>query len=117
METLLQYFIEYRYLVIFFGTFIEGEVVLIAGGFLVCEGYLNFALLILIATLAAIVGDNFFSGWGADRELEPNIPWPPVFLTSSGSTGYLREKSLSGAMVENRSLLFVSSTASVSRAP
>ena len=42
---------EYRYLVIFFGTFIEGEVVLIAGGFVVYEGYLNFTALVLIATL------------------------------------------------------------------
>jgi membrane protein DedA with SNARE-associated domain len=42
---------EYRYLVIFFGTFIEGEVVLIAGGFVVYEGYLNFTALVLIVTL------------------------------------------------------------------
>src|SRR3989338_5470126 len=67
METLLQYFVEYRYLVIFFGTFIEGEVVLIAGGFLVYEGHLNFAILVLIATLAAIIGDNIFFWLGRSQ--------------------------------------------------
>ena len=60
METLLQYFIEYRYLVIFLGTFIEGELVLIAGGFLVYEGHLSFTVLVLLATLSAIIGDNIF---------------------------------------------------------
>lgn len=67
METLLQYFIDYRYLVIFFGTFVEGEIVLIAGGFLVYEGHLNFIVLVLIATLAAITGDHFFFWLGRSQ--------------------------------------------------
>ena len=57
MESLLQYFIEYRYLAIFLGTFIEGEIILIAGGFLVYECHLNFTVLVMIATLAAVIGD------------------------------------------------------------
>ena len=72
METLIQYFIEYRYFVIFFGTFIEGEVILIAGGFLVYDGYLNFTVMVLIATLAAIVGDNLCCWLGrSQRTLLP----------------------------------------------
>jgi membrane protein DedA with SNARE-associated domain len=84
METLLRYFIEYRYLVIFFGTFIEGEVVLIAGGFLVYEGYLNFALLILIATLAAIVGDNVFYWLGRGQRTGAKHPLASRFLNFIG---------------------------------
>ena len=84
METLLQYFIEYRYLVIFFGTFIEGEVVLIAGGFLVYEGHLNFAVLVLIATLAAIIGDNFFFWLGRSQRVGTKHPWANRFLNFVG---------------------------------
>lgn len=75
METLLQYFIEYHYLVIFFGTFIEGEVVLIAGGFLVSEGEINFSALVLIATIAAIIGDNFFFWLGRGQRAGSRHPW------------------------------------------
>jgi len=74
MESLLQYFIEYRYLVIFLGTFVEGEVVLIVGGFLVYEGHLNFAVLVLIATLAAIIGDNFFFWLGRSQRVGVKHP-------------------------------------------
>jgi membrane protein DedA with SNARE-associated domain len=84
METLLQYFIEYRYLVIFLGTFIEGEVVLIAGGFLVYEGYLDFTVLLLIATLAAIIGDNFFYWLGRSQRVGAKHPWAARFLNFIG---------------------------------
>lgn len=84
METLLQYFIEYRYLVIFFGTFIEGEVVLIAGGFLVYEGHLSFTLLVVIATLAAIIGDNFFYWVGYSQRSGAGHPWATRFLNFVG---------------------------------
>lgn len=84
METLLQYFIEYRYLVIFLGTFIEGEVVLIAGGFLVYEGYLDFTVLLLIATLAAIIGDNFFYWLGRSQRVGTKHPWAARFLNFIG---------------------------------
>jgi len=84
METLLQYFIDYRYLVIFFGTFIEGEVVLIAGGFLVYEGHLDFAVLVGIATLAAISGDNFFYWVGRRQRLGARYPWATRLLNFIG---------------------------------
>lgn len=84
METLLQYFIEYRYPVIFFGTFIEGEVILIAGGFLVYEGHLNFMVLVLIATMAAIIGDNFFFWLGRSQRIGTRHPWANRFLNFVG---------------------------------
>lgn len=84
METLLQYFIDYHYLVIFFGTFIEGEVVLIAGGFLVYGGYLDFTVLVLTATLAAIIGDNFFYWVGRNQRLGARHPWAARLLNFIG---------------------------------
>ncbi len=84
METLLQYFIEYRYLVIFFGSFIEGEVVLIAGGFLVYEGHLNFITLIVTAMLAAIIGDNFFYWLGRSHRRGVKHLWVSRFLSFVG---------------------------------
>ncbi|SRR5712692_2151447 len=84
METLLQYFIQYHYLVIFFGTFIEGEIILIAGGFLVSEGHLNFLILVLIATLAAITGDNFFFWLGRSQRVGSRHPWADRFLNFVG---------------------------------
>lgn len=84
METLLQYFIQYRYLVIFFGTFIEGELVLLAGGFLVYEEYLNFAALVSIATLGAMLGDNFFYWLGRRHRSGARHPWLARFGTFIG---------------------------------
>ncbi len=84
METLLQYFIDYRYLVIFLGTFIEGEVVLIAGGFLVYEGHLDFTVLVLLATLAAIVGDNIFYWLGRSQRVGTRHPWAARLLNFIG---------------------------------
>ena len=94
METLLQYFIEYRYLVIFFGTFIEGEVVLIAGGFLVYEGHLSFTLLVLIATAAAILGDNFFYWVGRSQRVGAGRPWAARLLNFVGEHRLFRGEEL-----------------------
>ncbi|MGH7773890.1 MAG: DedA family protein [Candidatus Binatia bacterium] len=84
METLLQYFIDYRYLVIFLGTFIEGEVVLIAGGFLVYEGHVDFTVLVLLATLAAIIGDNIFYWVGRSQRVGTRHPWAARLLNFIG---------------------------------
>ncbi|MEK6602644.1 MAG: DedA family protein [Candidatus Binatota bacterium] len=84
MESLLQYFIEYRYLVIFLGTFIEGEIVLIAGGILVYEGHLNFTVLVMIATSAAVIGDNFFFWLGRSRRVGTKHPMTNRLLNFIG---------------------------------
>ena len=75
MDTLFRYFIDYRYLVIFFGTVVEGEVVLIAGGFLVYEGHLNFVAMVSLATLAAIMGDNLFYWLGRNQRMGIRHSW------------------------------------------
>lgn len=84
METLLQYFIHYHYLVIFLGTFIEGEVVLIAGGFLVSEGHLSFPVLVVLATTAAILGDNFFFWLGRSQRIGSRHIWADKLLNFIG---------------------------------
>lgn len=84
MESLLQYFIEYRYLAIFLGTFIEGEIILIAGGFLVYEGHLNFTVLVMIATFAAVIGDNFFFWLGRSRRVGTEHPMANRLLNFIG---------------------------------
>lgn len=84
METLLEYFIKYGYLVVFLATLVEGEVVLVAGGFLVHEGYLNFSILVLIATAACTVGDNFFYWLGRSRRTGQTHPWAARFLNFIG---------------------------------
>ena len=84
METFLHYFIEYHTPVIFLGTFIEGEVVLIAGGFLVYEGRLSFADLVLVATIAAIIGDNFFYWLGRSQRGGAKHPLAARFLNFIG---------------------------------
>ena len=84
METFLQYFVKYHLLVIFLGTFIEGEVVLIAGGFLVYEGHLSFAVLVSVATLAAIIGDNFFYWLGRGHRVGAKHPLAARLLNFIG---------------------------------
>jgi len=84
METLLRYFVEYQILVIFFGTFIEGEVVLIAGGFLVYEGHLSFLMLMSVATVSAILGDNFFYWLGRSQRVGERHPLAARMLNFIG---------------------------------
>jgi membrane protein DedA with SNARE-associated domain len=84
METLLKHFIDYQLWVIFIGTFIEGEVVLVAGGFLVSEGHLPFSTLVLTATLAAIIGDNFFYWIGRSQRTGMRHPWAAGFVRFVG---------------------------------
>jgi membrane protein DedA with SNARE-associated domain len=75
VDTILQYFFEYRYAVIFLGTFIEGEIILIVGGFLVSEGDLSFSSLVSLATTASVAGDNCFYWLGRSQAVETKHPW------------------------------------------
>jgi len=50
----------YGYLAIYIGTFLEGETILILGGFAARLGYLELPLVMLMAFLGALSGDQFF---------------------------------------------------------
>ena len=51
-------FARYGYWLLFVGVFLEGEAVLLAAGICAYLGYFNIFLVVLIACLAIIAGDN-----------------------------------------------------------
>lgn len=57
-SALLEVFKEYGYPLLFLGTFLEGEIILLAGGFLTYLGHFKFFWIIIVACLAIILGDN-----------------------------------------------------------
>lgn len=57
MEAFIEHF---GYFAIFVGTFLEGETVLILGGFAAHRGYLNLSIVIFVAFLGTVVGDQLF---------------------------------------------------------
>lgn len=61
---ILRHYRFYEYLVVFLGTIIEGEVVLLTAGFLAFNGAVNVYWVILIAFLGAITGDNIWYAVG-----------------------------------------------------
>ncbi|NVN90626.1 MAG: DedA family protein [Desulfuromonadales bacterium] len=57
---LREYLQLYGYWVLFIGTFLEGEAVLIMAGFLAFQGYLDLAGIIVTACAGSFLGDQFF---------------------------------------------------------
>lgn len=51
---------DYGYLAVLIGTFFEGETILLVGAFAAHQGYLNIALVILIAFIGSCAGDQFW---------------------------------------------------------
>jgi membrane protein DedA with SNARE-associated domain len=62
-----QFFSGPAYLVLFAGTVLEGETVLISAGFAAQQGYLSLPMVVLAAWLGAISGDHFFFVLGRYR--------------------------------------------------
>ncbi len=60
----LRHYRFYEYLVIFIGTIIEGEIVLLTAGFLAYNGIVNIYAVMAIAVLGAITGDNLWYAVG-----------------------------------------------------
>jgi membrane protein DedA with SNARE-associated domain len=59
-QYLREYLELYGYWVLFIGTFLEGEAVLIMAGFLAFQGYLNLAGVIATAFAGSFLGDQFY---------------------------------------------------------
>ena len=55
MEELIS---EYGYLAVFIGTFLEGETILILGGFAAFRGYLSLEWVIAVAIVGSVAGDQ-----------------------------------------------------------
>ncbi len=66
----------YGYLAIFIGTFLEGDIVLVLGGFLAHQKYLHLPLVILTGFSGAILCDQFFFWLGRikGKQLLAKIP-------------------------------------------
>jgi membrane protein DedA with SNARE-associated domain len=74
LPTLLSYFQQYGYWVVFFGVMLEnagvpvpGETILLAAGFFAALGHFNIALVMAVACLGAVLGDN--AGYFIGRKL------------------------------------------------
>jgi membrane protein DedA with SNARE-associated domain len=59
-QFLRDYLELHGYWVLFFGTFLEGEAILIFAGFLACQGYLSIYGVILSAFAGSFLGDQFY---------------------------------------------------------
>ena len=51
---------SYGYLAVFIGSFLEGETILALAGLAAFRGYLDLAIVIVVATLAGFLGDQFY---------------------------------------------------------
>jgi membrane protein DedA with SNARE-associated domain len=76
LSTLLSYFEQYGYWVVFFGVMLEnagvpvpGETILLAAGFVAAKGQFNLWAVMAIATVGAVLGDNagYFIGRNIGR--------------------------------------------------
>jgi membrane protein DedA with SNARE-associated domain len=71
---------EFGYLAVFVGTFLEGETILVVAGFAAYEGYLDLSLVILFAFFGSLFGDQlyFFIGRYKGQSLLEKYPgWQP----------------------------------------
>lgn len=61
MQQLLKEYLQvHGYWVLFIGTFLEGETILIFAGFLACQGYLNIYGVVVSAFAGSFLGDQFY---------------------------------------------------------
>lgn len=60
MDNIEELIITYGYLAVFIGTFLEGETLLLLSGFIAQRGLLDLWLVIIVATLGATAGDQFY---------------------------------------------------------
>lgn len=64
MATLIWLIQNYGYVVVFLGTFLEGETIVALAGFAAYEGYLKLGIIIPIAVVGAVIGDQSFFYFG-----------------------------------------------------
>lgn len=68
--TLHQIVADYGYWAIFIGTFLEGETILVIGGFFAHRGYLSLPLVVSLAFLGTFCGDQLFFYLGRARGMD-----------------------------------------------
>ncbi len=77
MSTLIEFIQTYGYLTVFIGSVFEGETVVTLGGLSAHEAYVYFPLVVLSATLGALVSDwgFFFMGRYRKQAVLHRLPW------------------------------------------
>lgn len=68
MEQFIQ---DFGYWAVLIGTFLEGETILVLGGFAAHRGYLSLPVVIIVAFLGTVIGDQLFFYLG--RKHSPSI--------------------------------------------
>jgi len=74
--SLQQLLASYGYIVLFLGTFLEGETVLVIAGFLAHGGYLELPWVVAVAFLGTFLGDQLFFYLGRSKGSEILARWP-----------------------------------------
>ncbi|MFW6414783.1 MAG: DedA family protein [Thermodesulfobacteriota bacterium] len=64
-----QYIHQYGYLAVFVGTFLEGDLVLLLGAYLACAGYFDLPMVMTVAFVGTLLGDQAFFFLGRTRGL------------------------------------------------
>lgn len=74
LDTLFAYFARYGYFVVFFGVMLEnagvpvpGETILLAAGFFAAQGHFHLWMVIVVAAIGAMLGDN--AGYAVGRRV------------------------------------------------
>jgi membrane protein DedA with SNARE-associated domain len=78
MISIHSFIASYGYMAILVGTFLEGETILVLGGFAAHSGYLDLSFVILAAFVGTLCGDQlfFFLGrWHSDAFLKRRPSW------------------------------------------
>lgn len=68
----------YGYPLVFLGTFLEGETVLLLAGFAAHRGYLDFSAVVLIALMASFFGDQLYFHLGRHYGAALLRRWPSL---------------------------------------
>jgi len=90
---------SYGYLALFFGTLLEGETILVIGGFLAHRGYLTLPGVMLVAFAGSLLGDTLFFFLGRSRGEGALAEWPKLRQRLAKAQGFLNR---------NRTLLILS---------
>ena len=84
---------SYGYLALFFGTLLEGETVVIIGGFLAHRGYLTLHGVMLAAFAGSLLGDNLFFYLGRSRGEQALTRRPQLRRKLARAQGFLNRNS------------------------
>jgi membrane-associated protein len=87
---LLYLFQEYGYLIIFTGTFFEGETTLVLGGLLSHQGHLNFWIIVAVAVFASYLGHLVFYFLGKTASPWILLRFPKISLKIQQAEGLIR---------------------------